>query len=268
MTCQEFDERAEAGFDELLRHGRVDLSPTSLEGTLPDGLREHLGECGKCRRRLRSTIWLHATVQSLPKPIPERKLADAVVAELKRDRSKQKMSAPLIAKPIRQTGRLPVLRLVVALATCVCLAIFVSRRSANQPVVEAPALAANSMPADGNPEVAPTLTPEITPKSSTPHSPLSTPRSKRPGFSPLLHGLEMMVRSRPVETETLKEASKTLLPSGFSQISFEKKIAAKAVEIASATRSVGAGVKPVTDSAGRAFSFLWQDLAMTAPNPN
>lgn len=254
MTCREFEAELEAGLVDRARlASRIPFGAGDCE--LPNSIDsqalEHCEACAACKQHMRELLWLTASIQGLPLPIPPVSLASRVIASLKE-------SPPATADLPSQLDRRPGFGRLhlrwTALAAALCVAVLlVDRARRSSPPDSSPALARSDE------------THGVGKQADAGQRPLAP--SKR-HFSPLGRGLFFAVQSRPAETRALASSSTNLLKTGLADIDLGKRLADKAEDWATATKSVGAGVRPVADSAGRAFAFLWNDASKLAPRDN
>lgn len=250
MTCREFDEHVEARLADQSRAALAnaadgDLGGIDLAELLEPHFFQHMQRCDECRKRVRESVWLARQLAELFVKPPSGRLADQVVAELKRlDRDDEPAVAAAKLSRFKKNQWLA----RIAVAASASFAALVVHRALRHDRLDANVVVAVAKP---------------TASSEVPQVAATQMAEGKPQTSPLARGILLAVRSQSAYFAAQKGVTASSLTSTLPEVDLRKRIAAKAEDLTVATRSVGVGIRPVADSAERAFAFLWPNASQS-----
>ncbi|MFO0944977.1 MAG: hypothetical protein U1D30_03375 [Planctomycetota bacterium] len=233
MTFQEFEERLESWLSQAGETGTG-----SLTARLPAELRQKAIECPQSRQLLTDWIWLHEQMEALPKPVPSSGFAARVVAGI--PSSTDWDDEDLDVVPHTQERSIFAVPLfvgsLVALAASVLVVLFLPTERPTQP----PAVATRST-ADQTYDLPGQL-------RDTGNAYLALARGMLDAVALTEDG-----RDRPEET--------VLAANTASQPPIHGALRSSTETLVGAGREISSTIRPITDSALGAFSFLLQSPA-------
>lgn len=246
MTCQEF----EASLDEFLASVGPAESTRPLE--LPERLRQAASRCPHCAGLLTDWVWLHEQLALCPRPMPAASLGDAVVARLSDplalEGERELVTSRTAGRGQRSRRRFAFASLVAVAASLFVAVIVLSRRSELEPV--GPAFVEGAGPGGTVMDLR-----EQVRETGTAYLALAREVVDAVGLA-AGEGAAMdspaTATARAVETKDVPAIHQALRGSTDG--------------VVGVGREIGTTIRPITDSAAGAFSFLWPRSTAEKPS--
>lgn len=246
MTCQEF----EASLDAFLASVGPAESTRPLE--LPERLRQAASRCPHCAGLLTDWVWLHEQLALCPRPMPAASLGDAVVARLS-DPAALEGERDLVSSGTAGRGqrsrRWYALTSMVAVAASLFVAVMLlPQRSEREPV--GPALVEGSTPGGTVMDLR-----EQVRETGTAYLALAREVVDAVGLAAgggAAKDSSSTAAARGTETKDAPAIHQVLRSSTDG--------------VVGVGREIGTTIRPITDSAVGAFSFLWPRSTAEKPS--
>lgn len=238
MTFQEFEDR----LDVLLLEAGPGETREDIFRRLPDELRAKAAKCEQSRQLLSDWIWLHEQISQLPVPHPSKEFSDHVVLQLAQPSATGELEDPLAntdsPSPWRTARSLGLA--LVGLAASIAIGVMLLPRP--DPIA-APTVATNtSEPVDLRDHLRDTGTAYL-------------------ALAQVMADAVRLADVEPTERQSAPEPTETktgteLASARANPPALHEAIRGSTETFVDAGRDIGTTIRPITDSAVGAFSFL------------